>query len=202
MDPIDPATWNSMTRWERAELGRTLRRQGWTYSEIMDVLPVVKGTLAGWCKWLSLSEEQVAAIKSRRPAGVRTGVPVDTQRKRRGEIERIREAARIEAKEMFSDPIWLAGVVLYWAEGCKSKNSLEMTNTDPRTLRFFLSWVRTYLDRDAEFVLQLHLHEGNDELEAKHFWRDATGLNNAVFYKTFIKPKGTGHRKNHLANGV
>lgn len=35
--------WQELTRWERAELGRGLRRQGWTYGEIMDVLPIGKG---------------------------------------------------------------------------------------------------------------------------------------------------------------
>jgi len=51
-------------------------------------------------------------------------------------------------------------------------------------------------------VLALHLHEGNDERAAMAFWRDATRLDDARFTKTFIKPKGTGHRKNHLPHGV
>jgi hypothetical protein len=29
-----------------------------------------------------------------------------------------------------------------------------------------------------------------------------TGLYRANFHKTFIKPKGTGHRKNHLKHGI
>jgi len=48
----------------------------------------------------------------------------------------------------------------------------------------------------------LHLHEGNDEEGAKEYWRSETGLGNSNFVKTFIKPKGTGHRKNHLKHGV
>lgn len=43
------AEWDQLTRWERAEVGRALRRLGWTYSEIREVVPVPKGTLAGWC---------------------------------------------------------------------------------------------------------------------------------------------------------
>jgi hypothetical protein len=194
--------WVSLTRWERAELGRGLRRAGWTYGEIMDLLPVGKGTLAGWCKDIRLTDEQIQAIKARRPSGVRTGIPVNTQHKRRAEIERIRDDARLEAANLIKDPMWLAGVVLYWAEGCKGKNSLELANTDPKALRFFISWVRTYLDRDAEFVLQIHLHEGNHEPSARVFWEHATGLHEASFHRTFIKPRGTGHRKNHLPHGV
>ncbi|MGQ0849752.1 MAG: hypothetical protein ACT4OP_11655 [Actinomycetota bacterium] len=61
--------WGTLTRWERAELGRRLRRNGWTYGEIMDVLPIGRGTLAGWCKEIRLTDEQVEAIKARGPPG-------------------------------------------------------------------------------------------------------------------------------------
>jgi hypothetical protein len=77
-----------------------------------------------------------------------------------------------------------------------------MANTDPRALRLFVRWVRTYIDPQGEFSLHLHLHEGNDEAAAMAFWRRETGLSQANFIKTFIKPKGTGHRKNHLKHGV
>jgi hypothetical protein len=48
----------------------------------------------------------------------------------------------------------------------------------------------------------MHLHEGNDEMNARRYWRSETGLDDANFIKTFIKPAGTGHRKNHLEHGV
>ena len=196
------ANWEALTRWERAELGRSLRRQGWTYSEIMEVLPVGKGTLSGWCREIRLSQEQVNAIKERRPQGIRTGVPVDTQRKRRREIAQIREAARTEARSLFDDPRWIAGTVLYWAEGDKATRRLSLVNSDPRALLLFVDWVRHYHDAGAEFVLALHLHDGNDDDAAKAWWRDALSLADVPFHKTFIKPPGTGHRKNHLAHGV
>ena len=113
--------WDSLTRWERAELGRSLRRSGWTYGEIMDLLPVGKGTLAGWCKEIRLSEDQIEAIRARRPPGIRSGVPVDTQRKRRAEVVAIRARAAVEAKQMVHDSFWAAGVVMYWAEGTKAR---------------------------------------------------------------------------------
>ena len=77
-----------------------------------------------------------------------------------------------------------------------------MANTDPRALRLFVLWLRTYVDPGVRFSLRLHLHEGNDEIAARRFWRDETGLVEANFHKTFIKPKGTGHRKNHLPHGI
>ena len=100
------------------------------------------------------------------------------------------------------DAGFVAGVVLYWAEGSKTRNDVLLSNTDPRTLRLFISWVRQHLDDEAEFVLSLHLHEGNDEAEAIAYWRTATGLLEARFTKTYIKPMGSGHRKNSHRHGV
>jgi hypothetical protein len=206
--PAPPATllaqaagWEGLTRWERAELSRALRRLGWSYGEIRELIPVPKGTLSNWCRDIRLSDEQVQAIKTR--TGSQVGVPRDTQRKRRAEIDRIRSDARAEVPTLVADPFWVAGTMLYWGEGSKTSNGLALANADPRGCRLFIRWTRQYHDPAARFVLKLNLHADNDEPAARRFWAAETGLGaNAEFYKTFIKPDGTGHRKNHLAYGV
>ena len=192
--------WESLSQWEKSELGKDLRHLGLSYGEIMELIPVKKSTLATWCRDVRLTTGQIEAIRQRRAQ--EPGIPRDTQRKRRLEIEDIRAEAEAMVPVLINDPFWLAGVVLYWAEGAKTRNDLRLANTDPRALRLFIDWVRKFLDPDAGFSLQLHLHEGNDDSDAQAFWRGQTGLDAANFYKTFIKPKGTGHRKNHLPHGV
>ncbi|MEX1126870.1 MAG: hypothetical protein WD895_08475 [Acidimicrobiia bacterium] len=193
--------WDRMSRWERSELGKDLRRTGLSYAEIMDLIPVKKSTLATWCREVKLSEEQYASIKER-TYGSRVGIPVDTNWRRREEIERIRAQARSQVPTLIRDPLWVAGTILYWAEGAKTRNCFNLANADPRALRLFVSWVREYLDREARFSIQLHLHQGNDEARAMSHWVAETGLTEANFHRTFIKPPGTGHRKNHLEHGI
>jgi len=77
-----------------------------------------------------------------------------------------------------------------------------MANSDPRLLTFFIEWAREYFSPDADFVLALNIHADNDLAGAKRFWTDALPLHDPKFTKAFIKPDGTGHRKNHLAHGV
>jgi len=192
--------WQELTRWERAEMGRRLRRQGWTYGENMDVLPVGKGTLAGWCKEIRLSEEQIEAIKARVPS--QKGIPKDTNWKRRLEIQKIRAEAQLERPTLMMAPLWLAGTVLYWAEGDQATHRLALVNSDDEALRLFMRWTIQFLNPSPCFVLALHLHHGNDEAAAKAYWARALDLDRPQFHKTFIKPPGTGHRKNHLAQGV
>ncbi|MCP3998876.1 MAG: hypothetical protein GY722_27985 [bacterium] len=192
--------WNELHRWERSELGKALCRLGLSYREIQILVPVPKGTLSRWRQEVTLTSAQIAAIKNRVPS--QEGVPKDSQWRRRKEIEMIRYDARHVALAKIDDSLFVAGVVLYWAEGSKTRNDLVLANTDPRALRLFIGWTRDYLDHRAEFVLSLHLHEGNDETTAKRYWREATTLTDARFTRTFIKPAGRGHRKNSLIHGV
>ena len=156
--------------------------------------------MSKWCQSIVLTPAQVQGIRDRVPS--QKGVPKDSQWRRRLQLEAIRAKATQFALGHLDDPVFMAGVVLYWAEGSKTRNDLMVANTDPRILRQFITWCRLYLDDDAGFVLSLHLHEGNNENDAIRYWRSATGLHGARFTKTFIKPAGTGHRKNQLPHGV
>jgi len=194
--------WQHLHRWERKQLGLALRRLGLTYTEIQDIIPVPKGTLSNWCQNVRLSGGQIDEIVERTGPHNFAGVPRDTQWRRRLEIEAIRMEARSFAKSHIDDAIFVGGVVLYWGEGAKTRNFLDLTNTDPAALRYFVNWVRLYMNPAAEFNLGLHLHEGNDEAAAKSYWSSILNMESAPFGKTYIKPAGTGHRKNHLPHGV
>jgi hypothetical protein len=126
----------------------------------------------------------------------------DTQRGRRAEITHIRSRATAEASRLADDPFWVAGVVLYWGEGSKASNRVELSNADPRAILLFMGWVRRYLDPGAEFVPKLNLHGNHDDLAARRWWAEVLGIDVATFYKTYRKPDGTGHRKNTIPFGV
>lgn len=64
-------SYQKLSRWEKSELGRDLRRAGLSYGEIMEVIPVKKSTLATWCRDVELTERQIAGIKERRAPELR-----------------------------------------------------------------------------------------------------------------------------------
>jgi hypothetical protein len=194
--------WNQLHPWERRELGVELRFLGLSYGEIQSLIPVPKSTLSTWLNSRRLPDAAVAAIRERTDASTRRGIPVDTQWRRRQQIDTIRSDARAFALANLADPVFVSGVTMYWGEGSKTRNFVDLTNTDPAALRLFIRWVREYLDSAAEFQLGLHLHAMNNEMEAKEYWRFELGLPHAEFGKTYLKPAGTGHRKNHLRHGV
>ena len=130
------------------------------------------------------------------------GVPTNTQRKCHLEIELIQAQARLEAIHLQEDPFWAMGIALYWAEGTKSSRRLELAHSEPQALRLFMSWARRHIRPDAIFAAAINLHSDNDEPAAKDYRSAELGIDPVPFTKTFIKPDGTGHRKNHLLSGV
>ncbi len=192
--------YEELSRWEKSELGRELRRLGLSYGEIMDLIPVKKSTLATWCRDVALTDEQVVAIRER--TGQERGLPRDTQRKRRREVELVQGMAALEAEHLIADPFWTAGVCMYWGEGSKTIRRLAMANADPAALRMFKRWSETYLLPNSGWRARLNLHADNDEPAAREWWSEQVALPVEDFTKTFVKPDGTGHRKNHLPYGV
>ena len=190
--------WDSLHPWERKRLGIALRRLGLTHTEIRSVVPVPKSTLHGWLRDVRLSPRQDAAIRRRTS---RWGRPVDTQWRRRLEIAHIRSEAHAFAAAHLDDPLFVAGTVMYWAEGAKTRNFVDLANSDPKALVLFIRWARRYLGVD-DFQLSLHLHAGNDERAAKDYWLRALDLPRASFGKTYTKQTRPGHRNNRLVHGV
>jgi hypothetical protein len=166
----------------------------------MDLIPVKKSTLATWCREVKLSHEQYLAIKER--TGSQEGVPRDTNRKRRDTINGIRRDAMTQAIVLVHEPLWTAGTALYWGEGYKTQSTLGMANAEPAALRLFMNWARCYHSEAAEFRARLNIHANNDEPRARQWWERQLGLGPEDFTRSFVKPDGTGHRKNHLAYGV
>jgi hypothetical protein len=86
---------------------------------------------------------------------------------------------------------------------CRDIPLLSFSNSDPHLIRLFIAWARRYLSVGADgFTVRLHLHDGQDEDERREFWMSVTGLPIECFPKSFIKPEGSGHRKNVLYNGT
>jgi hypothetical protein len=186
-------------------LGKGLRRLGLSYGEIMDLIPVKKSTLATWCRDVKLTDTALDMIRDRRtpePGRDLQGNGYTTQRPRKRVIELIRAQAKLEAIHLAEDPFWTAGVSLYWGEGSKVGRQLALANSDPAALRLFKSWAEHFLPPNHGWSARLNLHADNDEKGARMWWAGQLLVPFDHFTKSYIKPDGTGHRKNHLPYGV
>lgn len=193
--------------WERKEIVRNLRHNGLSYKEIRQKIPfsISKSTISGWCKDIELTREQKDRLdKLFRDGGYKGRLlgSKTTQIRREKEIREIKEKAKLEISSLTESEFKLAGAMLYWAEGAKSRY-IDITNSDPLLIRFMVAWLRTVCKvPDEKFTASLHLHSGQDEEQIKIYWSKITGIPIEQFRKSYVKKEGSGYRKNRLYNGT
>lgn len=98
------------------------------------------------------------------------------------------------------------GLMLYWAEGDKAQvyNSfVALTNTDPKVLIYFITWLRKYFDIDEKRLRgRLYIWEDLDEEKAKEFWFHTLGIPVSQFTKSYISKSKPKVRKRRHEYGV
>ena len=196
-----------MQRWEQNELVQSLRRQGLSYREILARIPfsLSRGTVSAWCKDIELTQEQLDRLDRLYRVGNYCGrllEPKATQRRRAAEVESIKAKARTEVIHLHENKLWLAGLMLYWAEGNKA-HQVSVSNSDTRLIAFMMKWFRQHCRiPEDRFRAYLHLHSGPDEKAMKAFWANVMGLPLSQFGKSYVKREDTGRRKHILYHGT
>ena len=183
------------------EKARALRKRGLSYNKIKEQLNVSKSSVSLWCRDIELSNKQKERLADKSAAVFKLGAKANHE-KRVTEVLAIKEIAKKEIDNLDRNAFRIAGAILYSAEGHKT-NSASVTNSDPRIIRFMITWFKEICDiPPAHLKAHLHIHYGNDDKKIKKFWSGLTGIPLKNFGKSFIKPKGTGHRTNILPNGI
>ena len=196
-----------MKRWEQKDQIQGLRRQGFSYREILARVPFIlaRSTMSHWCRDIELTSGQLDRLDQlketswyrHRLLGAKTN-----QRRRAEEVAAIRAEARIAVPDLARNMLWVAGLMLYWAEGSKT-SQVELSNSDPRIARLMMRWFRECcLVPEEKFKAYLNIHSGQDDAVIKAYWSGVTGIPVARFGKSYIKQEGTGHRKNILYQGT
>jgi hypothetical protein len=185
----------------------TLRMEGYSYKEIIEQVPVSKGLLSSWLKYIRLNPDQEKAlldkIKERSNEG--RARAVETNRAKRLEREGL---AVNEAKKLYiqfsTDPMFIAGISLYWAEGSKRTGSFQFMNSDPEMIKFMVFWMQKYLGvKKEDIFLRLNTHADFKEENYEVFWSEYTGIPLGQFKKTTYKPneKHGKYKKNPTYKG-
>lgn len=178
-----------------------LRKEGLSYERILQLVGVSKGTLSQWLKDIPLTDKQVVSLKGRaksRYAGAKAN-----QTRAKSKKEQIFEAARKEAQQLVGKPLFVAGLMLYWAEGTKNGATVAFTNSDPAMVRLMMRWFREICcvpEKKFRILVFIHSLLINDDWQQK--WIEVTGVPLSQFNRPHVKPTITKHRKNKLYEGT
>lgn len=182
-----------------------MRKNGLSYGEIRNIIPVSKGVLSGWFKDLQLSENEIVLLQQKSATQQHKGRLrasfVNTQKRLQRE-----EGVFIEAEQKFNslktDSLFLLGIALYWAEGSKRTGEFQFINSDPDMIVFMYKWVQKYLNIDKKLIkarLFTHNIEGCDT--HLPFWANILGIETTSFEKTIFKPTIHKIKKNPSYKG-
>ncbi len=182
-------------------LAQELRRNGLSFSEIIEKIPnLSKGTLNGWLKGIELTEEQKRRIFEKIKLGSNKGRLKGAFRNHQNRIDIttiLLERARAEVIEKVLNPIFITGVMLYWAEGDKTQERVGFTNADPVMIQLMMRWFREICKvPETKFRVVLNITTLHNKRESEEFWSEVTGITKSQFHKTHIKQTALKGKRN------
>lgn len=190
---------------EKKELATNLRKQGLSYKEILQQISVSKDTLSRWCKDIVLTEGQKDRLLQNKKYGQKKGSLIAAENKRqerRKRIEKINKESEATLGSVSNRDKFITGIALYAAEGNKMDGKGGFANADPKIIKFMIEWLTTSAKIPLERIRgAIWLHEELNEVEAKQFWSQLTGLKLNQFHKTYIvKQKADRKIRKNLHN--
>ena len=183
-----------------------LRRQDKSYKQISRELGIPIGTLAGWLKnelWSKDIRDKLGSEASLAfPSKLR--LMVAANKKRWSDLhETYRKEATKEFPVLRDNPLFLAGIMLYWGEGEKQKKSsqVRLSNSEPEMLKIFYLFLTKVLEIHPNKIFAwLLLYPDLIDSVQKNFWSKTTNIPLENFKKSiYIKGR---HPTKRLSYGV
>lgn len=182
-----------------------LRKNGLSYTEILESVPVAKSTLSLWLRSVSLSKRQKQRLSVKRIAAARRG-SLSRKKKREQGTLKIKQSAISEVGHINRRDLWLMGIMLHWAEGSKPKHlypsvGVIFSNSDERMIKIYLLWLEKILNISIrEIKTSIYIHETckRNIVEVKNHWAKATGLPLRKFDKIYFKRNILSPRKKYF----
>ena len=187
---------------ERDE-ARTLRReQGQSIKEIARAVGVSTSSVSRWVHDIELTAEQVDLLRARNPIlngqakGARTRVA-------RGRMRRLAAQAEGRAAARRGDPLHLAGCMLFWPEGSKSRNAVHFTNSDPEMVAFFARFIRRSFAPPQERMrvwCNLHADHAERQRAVEDHWLRTVDLPRSCLVKSTVNlhSRATRRRRTNM----
>jgi hypothetical protein len=157
---------------------RRLRRKGVPMKQIAARLRVSPGTIHRWTSDIRLTPAQRARNLGRNRPG-QPGWILTRGRIRKARAVRLGYQGEGRARAREHDPLHVAGCMLYWAEGAKSRNQLRLANSDPELVRFFVRFLKESMGvKPEDFCMRLNVYTNNGRSigEIERYWLDALDL--------------------------
>jgi len=158
-----------------------LRKKGLSYTEIKRETGIAKSTINNWLSFagLTLSKEHIDIQNKKRVENHVLGTIASQITRNKRKDEDIQNFLNIQ-KDNFDDPLFVAGIMLYEAEGTKSYSN-GFSNSDFRLINLYIKFLEKYfqLSKDENMTFRIYIHEvrKNDLDRIRRFWSNKLSIN-------------------------
>ena len=164
------------------------REEGRSVREIALLLSVSRSTASFWLPDVPLTAAQRSSLKRRNPIynGQFKGAAVNAER---GRARRLAYQERGRLRARHADTLYVAGCMLYWAEGDKGRHAVRLANSDPELVRHFAEFLRVKFGvADEQFRITCNLFSDHErrQKEIEDFWLTTLGLRRACLCKSIV----------------
>ena len=179
-------------------MARKLRAEGLSVREIERRVGVARSTASIWVRDVELTDAQRNYLAHAPRPGTTT----------RHRLRR--ELCQAEGREFArrDEPLHAIGCMLFWGEGSKAINVVQITNSDSALLSLFARFLRRYFDvPDEKFRLKCNLFADHvsDQYAIEQYWLDILGLTRSSLTKSTVNTysrASRGTRKGKLPYGT
>ncbi len=187
------------------EIAINLRKEGKSYNEIRSLLGMSKATLSEWFSQKEWSAE-IRENLSKKLIQTNAESLKNLNRIRGERLNKLYIEAKDDAETEFqtlkTNPLFLAGMFLYWGEGDKAnKYQVRISNSEPAIVKIFLSFLENIcgVPKDRIWLSVIGYLDMNIN-ETECFWSEKVSLDRDNFQKTMIIPSRSKVKK--LAYGT
>ena len=163
-------------------------KDGLSVREIARIIGASRSSVSLWVRGVVLSDPQKEELRKHNPASKdfykkRSTIASSALSKKYKDLRiGYQESGRELSIQYNSDPLYVAGCMLYWAEGGKTqRNVFSFTNMDIEMHKFFLRFLRKFFNiQNKDICCHIRTHYLSDKTqdEIGSFWKTELGLDN------------------------
>jgi hypothetical protein len=190
---------------QRKNLAVSLRRGGYSYSEIQKFVAVPKATLSYWFREIKLSPEQLMRLEKKRADAIKQGTSERSKRVNEA-IAKIEKSSAKDITEISKRELWLMGIMLYWRERVSDrdvKKGVKFTSSDPYLIKLFLKWLQDVGQLgEADVLCDIFIDDLPAQAGAKKkaigYWANVTSFPQEVFTRVYVQKTKKKRKKRNI----
>lgn len=186
-------------------LAMGLRKKKKSYNEIAKVLGIPKSTMHYWfrnLRWSKIIKKELTEKAQRLATKQMKAIAIANKKRWKVWRAQHRKEAIKEFPLLKSNPLFVAGLMLYWGEGDnKPKGDVRLTNINPRMIKLFDKFLREICNIPKERIyVRLLLYPDLSDKKSQNFWHKSTKIPLSQFGKSSVIYGR--HPTKRLENGI